>query len=205
MTTRQWYSVLLEDQLLMPPSEERTPGTLLPVRSETKHPMADWPQIWRLARTKGLGSDLTSFLFRLLHCLLPTQERVSRIVVTENQNSGLCQHCDLEVENLPHAFFNCEQSRIAGHALLGHVQLLVPGLSPDDALRLELGADLSDEEELATTCLLATGLKYIWEARASKKQVTTFRMRAEVEARISILRRTRHKNAGELMGVMLSS
>ena len=42
---------------------------------------------------------------------------------------------------------------MVGHALLGHFQLLVPGLAPDedDALRLGLGADLSYEEELGTT------------------------------------------------------
>ena len=94
---------------------------------------------------------------------------------------------------------------MVGHALLGHVQVLAPDLSPEAALRLELGGELSPDEELATMCLLATGLKYIWDARAEKKQVTLFKMRAEVEARISILRRTRHSKAGDLMLEMLSN
>ena len=54
-------------------------------------------------------------------------------------------------------------------------------------------------------CLLACGLKYIWDARVEKKQVRTFQMRAEVEARISILRRTRYCKSGDLMLEMINS
>ena len=32
-----------------------------------------------MVRFKGLGSDLTSFLFKLIHGLLPTQDRVARL------------------------------------------------------------------------------------------------------------------------------
>ena len=205
MTIRQWYSVLLEDQILMSVADENTTPSLLPVRVEALHPLTDWSQTWRLTRTKGLGSDLTAFLFKLVHCLLPTQDRVSRLGGTEDQNPGLCQHCAVDMEDPVHAFFLCQQNRLVGHALLGHVQVLAPDLSPEAALRLELGGELSPDEELATMCLLATGLKYIWDARAEKKQVTLFKMRAEVEARISILRRTRHRMAGDLMLEMLSN
>ena len=107
--------------------------------------------------------------------------------------------CNSEVETPAHAFFYCSQIRTTGLALLGYAQRVVPALSPESALRFELGKDLSEIEELATTCLLASGLKYIWEARAEKKQVVLFKMRAEVEAKIDILRRTRHKDAGELL------
>ena len=48
---------------------------------------------------QGLESDLSSFLFKLLHKLLPTQDRVSRIVRAEAQILGLCQLCHREVED----------------------------------------------------------------------------------------------------------
>ena len=204
MTTSQWYSVLLEDQVLMAPADANTTPNLLPVKVETLHPLTDWSLTWRLARTKGLGSDLTGFLFKLVHCLLPTQDRVSRLGGSSALNPGLCLHCAVDVEDPAHAFFFCQHSRQAGHVLLGHVQVLVPDLTPEAALRLEFAEDLSHDEELATTCLLAAGLKYIWESRVHKKQVTIYKMRAEVEARISILRRTRHRGAGDLMLDMLS-
>ena len=103
-----------------------------------------------------------------------------------------------------HAFFYCQTSVHAGHALLGYVQALVPHLSPEAALRLELGSDLCDEEKLALLCVLATGLKYIWDVRKEKKQITLFKMRAEIEAKISLLRKTRYQGSANIMLEMLN-
>ena len=202
MSTKQWYQVLLEDQVLMSPEDENSPPTLLPVRVETLYPTADWSRTWSLARTKGLGSELTSFIFKLLHRLLPTQDRVSRLGGSGSQ--GLCQLCHKEIEDQLHAFFMCQHSLVAGHALLGYLQSAVPGLSPEASLRLELDNSLSEKEELATICMLSTGLKFIWETRLLKKQVSTFQMRAELEAKISILRKSRHRDSAELMDGMLT-
>ena len=116
---------------------------------ETLHPTADWKKIWRLTRTVGLGGDLTGFIFKLVHCLLPTLERISRLGGTEGDNPGLCKLCYSEVETPQHAFFYCEQSRVTGLGLLGYVQTSVPGLTPKAALRLELDMKLSEMEELA--------------------------------------------------------
>jgi hypothetical protein len=204
MSTKQWYSVLLEDQVLKSQADDNTPPTLIPVRVESLHPSTDWSETWRLARIQGLGSDLTGFIFKLVHCLLPTQDRVSRLGGTDGQNPGLCNFCSEEVETPLHAFFQCQHSLLVGLALLGYVQVLVADLSPEAALRLELGRQLTQIEELATICLLASGLKYIWETRVEKKQVRTFKMRSEVEARVSILRRTRHKEAGDTIMEMIN-
>ena len=203
MTTKQWYQVMLEDQVLMTPTDENTSPALVPVRVESLSPLTDWSTTWNLARTKGLGSDLTAFLFKLLHHLLPTQDRVSRLTRTQSQNTGLCQLCHAEIEDQSHAFFSCPYSCTAGLALLGYVQLIVPNLSAEAALRLELGQDMTEEEQLATVCLLATGLKYIWTTRTEKKCVILFKMRAEIETQISIIRRTRHSAAGDLMLEMI--
>ena len=53
-------------------------------------------------------------------------------------------------------------------------------------------------------CMLATGLKYIWKERQDKKQVATFKMRAKIEAIVSILRKTRHREAGDYMLEMMN-
>ena len=94
-------------------------------------------------------------------------------------------------------------SSTAGMALLGYVQSVVPNISAEAALRLELGQDMTEGEQLATVCLLATGLKFIWSTRTEKKSVILFKMRAEIETQISILRRTRHSSAGDLMLEMI--
>ena len=76
-------------------------------------------------------------------------------------------------------------------------------LSPQK-LHLDFGGALPDKEELATVCLLATGWLYIWEARTKKKQVCPYRKRAEVEAIITNLRKTRYGEVEELMLEMIS-
>ena len=189
MTIKQWYSVLMEDKVLMSPPNEDTPRSLLPIRAETLSPSTDWPNSWRLSRMQGLESDLSSFLFKLLHKLLPTQDRVSRIVRAEAQILGLCQLCHREVEDTSHAFFSCSHNRVAGLGLLGLVQGLCPDLQQEDVLQLHLGEDFPPDDELAVMYMLATGLKYIWEARQSKKQTTFVQVRAELEAKIYLLRR----------------
>ena len=72
MTIKKWYTVLLEDKVLMSPATQESAAALLPVRTESMHPNTDWPQVWQIARTKGLGSELISFQFKILHKLLPT-------------------------------------------------------------------------------------------------------------------------------------
>ena len=205
LSTRQWYRLLLEDRVLMTQVDNSSVPSLLPIRPELFHPTSDWPSIWARARTKGLGSDLSAFIFRLLHQILPTQERVQRIVGNGGQEpTGLCVVCHQEREDLSHAFFFCQESLVVGHALLGYVQHIIPTITPDECLRLELGDDLGEEDQLAVVCLLATALKYIWETRAEKKVVSLYKMRAEVEARVFILRKTRYYMSGDKIHEMIS-
>ena len=193
MTTKQWYSVLLEDKVIMNPATEVSAATLIPVRIETIHPNTDWPAVWKLVRMKGLGSELISFQLKMLHSLLPTRDRVARLGLDEGQ-AGLCLHCRLDVEDLTHCFFDCSRNMVVGLALLGCVQQIIPDLSADAAVRLDFRLRLTDEENMAALYILITGLKYIWEMRSAKKVVLKYKMRAEIEAMVSILRKTRHQN-----------
>ena len=174
-------------------NEELT-AALIPINIETQHPNTDWPSVWKVLRTKGLGSELISFQFKMVHRLLPTRDRLARLGLDEGQ-AGLCRHCNLEVENLSHCFFDCTKNMIVGLALLGCVQQLIPGLSAEAAVQLDLGVVLPDEENLAALCTLSTGLKYIWEARLAKKVVIKHKMRAEIEAKVTIMRKTRFLSA----------
>ena len=188
----------MEDQILMTPSDDTNiVQSLVPVRVEILHPSNNWQLTWRLARLRGLGSELCSFLFKLLHLLLPTQDRVHRMAGRIGQSSDLCKLCGVEVETPVHALFYCGHNRVTGHVLLGYAQNVVPSVSPEAALRLQFDLELTEEEEMTSVYILATGLKYIWESRVEKRQVILSKMRSEMEAKVSILRRTRHRNVGE--------
>ena len=111
MSIKEWYTLLLEDKVLMSPADDVSPAALLPVRAEVLHPNTDWTQVWQIARTIGLGSELISFQFKLMHNLLPTQERIDRLGLNEDQ-PRLCLHCSLETENLVHSLFDCTKKNL---------------------------------------------------------------------------------------------
>ena len=109
----------------------------------------------------------------------------------------------MEAEGLVHAFFDCTKNMQVGLALLGCVQQLVPDLSTEAVILVDFGCVLPEEENLAIQCILITGLRYIWETRLAKKVVTSFRMRAEIEAKVYILRKTRYQASAMIMAELL--
>ena len=195
MTTKQWYQLLLEDRVLKNTDADGTRQSLHPVRAEQLSPDLDWPAIWTLSRTKGLSSEQSTFIFKLLHCLLPTQDRISRIT----RDPGMCKACHTADEDIHHALVSCPTSQGVAAMLLGFVQIAVPGLSSQAMLRLDFGPDLNEVDTLATLSIISTGLMYIWQARSDKKVKHQYKMRADLEAAISILRKTRFKASADRM------
>ena len=146
MTLKEWYWSLVERYVTMvvEPGMERC---YIPSRAEVASPNTDWEETWHLARIPGLSSDLTTFLWRLLHRLLPTQERLHHI--TPASTTNLCKACIIrgqdgdvdsgETGTLQHELMNCGQNDGAGDSLLKVLRLQIPGLTADKVLRLEFG------------------------------------------------------------------
>ena len=140
----------------------------------------------------------------MVHQLLPTQARLVRLRLT-NQRVGLCTLCKADVEDIIHAFFLCPYNNLAGLRILGWIQVVAPDLSEEDVVQLNFGGALSGEEEVAVLQTLAIGLKYIWEARLSKKVVTIHQTRSEIESNISLIRKASRQNISILMEQMLNN
>ena len=66
-------------------------------------------------------------------------------------------------------------------------------------LRLEFSQELDDTDRLGTLSLLSTGFQYIWQSRVEKKAVSAQKMRSDLEASISILRKTRFSSSADKM------
>ena len=105
-----------------------------------------------------------------------------------------------ENESYLHLFFLCDKNSEAGQALLRCISAYDRSSTEAKALRLELVAD--DPFLLASTSLLAIGLEFIWENRKMKKNTSLFSMRAELEAAISIRRRSRLRQIRETACIM---
>ena len=76
---------------------------------------------------------------------------------------------------------------------------MVPGVTPADILTLNLAASVEESDYLPSLVLIATGLSYMWKSRVDKKMVCQYKMRSEVEAKISILRKTRHSESANIL------
>ena len=122
----------------------------------------------------------------MLHDLLPTRGRISRIM---NSNDPTCKLCHNEPEYLPH-LFDCSFSRDVCQALLHVVRSVCPRADCHNILLLSL--DLDKSRQFATVWFISTILSYVWNSRSMKKISTLIETRAILEARINILRKSRH-------------
>ena len=197
MSIKEWYRLLLEKNVTMREVDQEDRLELIPCKVEDRHPEVVWSDVYRATRLTGLSPECKSFLFQLVHTLLPSKERIHHI----NPNmSPLCWCNSGAIETYQHLFFQCELNQESGQALLKCVGSYDRTLSDMKLLRLELNTD--EPFLLATVSLVSCGLKLIWESRKSKKRTTLFSMRAELESAISIKRKSRLKKVREAGNIM---
>ena len=97
------------------------------LRAELACPANAWESAWQIARQNMLGPSLTTFLFKLLHQILPTAERVSRILANQSPHCTRCRLNPPATETLNHAMFDCQT---AGAVLLNGLRKFIPNLTP---------------------------------------------------------------------------
>ena len=195
------YNFLMEDLLMSEDQGDDGQRELIPLRVELNDTTVNWTHSWQMARLHPLGPQLSSFLFKLLHQLLPTAERVAKILPS---SSPLCSQCiHKQVETLHHAFFTCTANLGLPHLLLQALKEYDVSITPQKILTLnfELSADL----QLPITWSIATFLSSLWSARADKRKVSIYAVRSEVEAACRILRESKYRNASYTVDQVISS
>ena len=134
---------------------------LIPSRVELINPTTNWEDVWRRSRLRGLGSELASFIFKVLHQLLPTAERVHK---TNPKSSALCRLCSLgTTEDLLHALISCPGNGGVGRKVVDCVTDHVLAESDLHLLRLDFQAE--EAHELPVVWFLAASWLSMWEAR----------------------------------------
>ena len=172
-----------------------------------KHPRKGWrfsppPLPWiGLSRLPGLGSDLTTFNFKLLHRLLVTRERMHQM---NPAVSSSCLQCNNGTEDLAHALIHCSYNQEVGLKLLNYIQNLVPAMKDQGLLHLEI-TGLSSNMEFPAVFLTSSILMYIWNQRMSKVRISLFDIRTSLEAKCILLRKTRFENHATGLETLLNS
>ena len=167
-------------------------------RVEELEPGVDWSRSFHLARLKGLSPDDKSILFKVLHQLLPTGERVNRLQPNKSPACSLCSAAP--IETLHHAIFICEANKPAAQAMLRYAQCYDPSLTPNGLLHLEV--DAQDPFNLPTIAIISTGLQLLWKNRNKSQSTSLASMRAELEARTQLFCKTRGRRLREAGAIM---
>ena len=200
MSIKEWTQVLTEENLTMDITTTNT-RQYKPCRAEIASPRTDWALSWKFCRLQGLGSDLASFNFKLLHKLLVTKEWIHHLAPAA---SPLCSHCSNANEDLLHALINCDYNQDAGNKVLSTVQQYSPNISGPALLRLEL-TDLPEDAEFPVTYFASSILMFIWEKRMSKARISLYDIRANLEAKCLLLRKTRLQHHLQILEAMLTN
>ena len=169
MTVKEWYRWLLEKNVVKREVDQQGRWELIPCKVEEREPEVFWAESYRISRLKGLTPGSKSFLFRVLHTLLPSKERLHHLTP---QISPLCMCNTGEYESYLHLFFLCDKNDEAGQALLRCISAYDRNINEEKVLRLELVAD--DPFLLASTSILAIGLEFMGEQENEEEHFHIF-------------------------------
>ena len=196
-----WYKVLLENFVTM---ETDADGFTFKKRCkvESEYPDIDWDRTWSLACVPGLTSDNYTFLFKMVHNILPTQQRLHRIL--PSVTSPQCNLCETQsICSLSHALFTCSYNAEVGIWLIRALSRVIPGVTAQQVILLDLNTD--SKLHLPVVWTISQTLNLVWNCRIEKKSPSLFRTRASLEANIMLLRKTRFSRAAETIQEIISS
>ena len=151
-------------------------------RIERNTPDVDWISTWGKIRLPFLSSRVVSFLWKLCHDILTTEERVNSTLGTiPNCCRFGCDHHP--VANQIHCFFNCTMTYNIGQWLLQTVRSFGPA-SELDVLRMNV------PNNHALIWIIAETLHHCWTKRVSNKVADHPHFQAHLDSELKLMKET---------------
>ena len=130
---------------------------------------------------------MRSFLWKMLHCILPTQDRLHRMKMP-NASSPLCVQCTAgKLDDIEHALLRCSKIKPGAEFLLKTLKSEIPDLTLERIKYL----DFRTEDLLVPTYLTAATLSQLWISRICSRSFSWQSVRSNVEQSIMTLRKSR--------------
>ena len=156
------------------------PPVLLKSRLEDRYPDLDLSGSYRLSRVFGLAPEQKSFTFKMLQSLLPTRDRLARIGKVQSSN---CIFCDGIPDSTEH-LLTCSHSSEVSIRLITCLTSYCPAISTADIVMLNIPVT----ESMPVVWLVSIWLGLIWEQRVMGKMARLEHCRAELLAKLMLLR-----------------
>ena len=179
-------------------TEPEDPSALVPCRVERMAPGIDWGRSWLAVCVPGLTPEMRSFLWKMLHCILPTQDRLHRMNMP-NASSPLCVQCtEGELDDVEHALLRCKKIKPGADFLLETLRSEIPDLTFERIKYL----DFRTEDLLVPTYLTAATLSQLWISRLCTRNFSLQSVLANVEQNIMTLSKSRFEVAASKLHSM---
>ena len=188
VSVKQWYQLLLERGVTHTSTDHDSPPILIKSRVEECHQDLDLSVSYRLSRLFGLSPEQKSFLFKLIQSILPTRDRLARMRKIPTSN---CLHCEDIPDSTAH-LLTCNLSKEVSDRLLACITSYCPGITPQDIVLLNI--QVSESLELPLVWLMSASMCYIWEQRVLGKVASLEVCRAELLAKLMLLRDTKWRH-----------
>ena len=170
---------------------------LVPCRIEVSLPHNDWDKTWSFVRLKGLESTSVTFLWRMVHNILPTRARLHHLHMP-NIESPNCLTCNVP-DSIEHHLALCPESIEVFNWLLLSLQNLCQDITMERVFLL----DFPQLNAFPFVWLTANVLQKIWNIRQKGKRAQKYEVRAEIEAKINLLRKSRYGEITTTISTMI--
>ena len=100
VSSRQIYQFFLERKQIPPTAKQK-------LQDKYSDTIVDWEKVFSLAFNVTLESKLREFQYKILNCILYTNEKLFRLGLTD---SPCCAFCQEDIESIEHLLFSCKVS-----------------------------------------------------------------------------------------------
>ena len=143
----------------------------------------------RVLRTRGIPSNVSSTMWKAIHNIPPTKDRLDKISNVQSEDKGKCRLCPQIMDNTFHSLTQCQNSWLAAKFLLKIIQFLHQPAIMYDILYLQ--CDTKNVLDLPISWLASTGLHLIWRNKAGNG-ITPKTMLSELLVRNKVLFNSRY-------------
>ena len=151
-------------------------------RVETLYPEVDWIRLWGYFNTMGLEAEKRTFVFRLLHNILPVNIRLFRMNLAVSPACELCSHG--AIEDMTHAVLECSFNSFINDWIVALLYDIDTNLLDSHVTSLNistLNIPISHDRRFPVLCFITTSLMLVWKSRCDKRQLMVTILQSDLD------------------------